>query len=445
MLRGYLELLFLLPSVSSIRQPTMAVSCVFAAASATALALVGIVILKSPSLSLSPLTDERHVASPKNVAVVRPVSPHDVDSLLASFDLWADTKFPPCEKSDNSFQEHNVDLIISFSRTTDETRVLESRVSEAFERTSGWNNCFARFFTIDCGLTQAEDKYNESLQTSDVMWVNGPNAQVCHPGSSSQGVRYLVSHIVVTKFRRTFAAVKNSTYETFYFMEADSYPQVGGWLDLLLHEIEQLRPFGILGSKYKGNVWDSFIHLMPVALVEHINGNAIYNVTDTLLNLMVDELERESDGLFNAVAYDYRLSQLYFEAAMGITSTFPFPELLELEMNNEGLEPKMAKLFDWWVKYGYEGFYSRSNIIGNYGLKGVLDDIGSTSIVHGKQYNPMNPPQKSGANEEDLQSQRELKKDKGKRKLKCSSYHPNCIKDEKNQDAKGSSPNIWDD
>ena len=34
----------------------------------------------------------------------------------------------------------------------------------------------------------------------------------------------------------------------------------------------------IRGSKYLGHKWDAFKHLMPAHVVEHINGNAIYNL-----------------------------------------------------------------------------------------------------------------------------------------------------------------------
>ncbi|KAG7343442.1 hypothetical protein IV203_021387 [Nitzschia inconspicua] len=351
----------------------------------------------STTLKLRSLSRESNVAnvlSLGRMAVVRPVSPHDVESLMRSFDIWDDKKFPPCNPISRG---NSNDLILSFSRTTDETRALTAQVVEAFNRTSGWGHCFSNLFVIDCKLSHGDDKYDESVQESDYMWVNGPNTQ----------------------------AIKDAGYETFYYMEADSYPMKKGWLDLLLEEIHQKKPFGILGSKYKGSAWSAFVDRMPLALVEHINGNAIYNVSDKLLDMMLEELEYEQEGPYNAVAYDYRLSQMYFEASKNVSSVFPFPKLLERNKNKQRLVSKTSKFQGWWKKLGYDGFFCQSHVIGNFGLNGYFENIGSTTtIVHGKQYNPMRRFQKGSTtkpkNGDEQQRGRQLRK-------KCPKYHPNCI------------------
>ena len=53
-----------------------------------------------------------------------------------------------------------------------------------------------------------------------------------------------------------------------------------GWLEQFEKEALEMptQNMAIRGSKYLGHKWDAFKHLMPAHVVEHINGNAIYNL-----------------------------------------------------------------------------------------------------------------------------------------------------------------------
>ena len=78
------------------------------------------------------------------------------------------------------------------------------------------------------------------------------------------------------------------------------------WLDVVLSEIEVNRPFAILGAQYDGDKWDNFYEQIPISLLHHTNGNAIYNTSHPLLERLVGQLEVEAPCPYNSIPYDYR-------------------------------------------------------------------------------------------------------------------------------------------
>jgi len=125
-------------------------------------------------------------------------------------------------------------------------------------------------------------------------WVNGPNRQfeaafrIIQSGEWSQG-----------------------EYDGFYLMEGDSVPVKNYWLDVILGEINSNRPFAVLGAQYDGDKWDSFFEDIPISLLHHTNGNAIYNTSHPLLERMTGQLEVEAPCPYNSIPYDYRMSQMW--------------------------------------------------------------------------------------------------------------------------------------
>ena len=336
--------------------------------------------------------------SKKRIAIVRPTSPEGADSLLSSFELW--DIFSPCDPKENPYA---IDLYISFSRETDSSRQSIQSFQDAMSKTNGWGHCIDHLFILNAEILQDQDVYDESIQLHDRMWVNGPNAQ----------------------FRSLFRDIREKNlYECFLIMESDTFPLTANWLDRLVQEVQDNKPFAILGSKYKGHAWDAFVDQMPLALVNHLNGNAFYNVSNTLLNMIVDELEEEKDSYYGAVSYDYRISQIVTESSKGVASTFPFPEMLA---NNTAvlssiLPDKLDKFQMWWDEYGDPNFLKESNIIANYGaVKDVVEDIGDFSVVHGRQYHPL----KQNAN-----PLSDPVAHVSRRQLQCAGYASNCVPEE---------------
>lgn len=149
-------------------------------------------------------------------------------------------------------------------------------------------------------------------------------------------------------------------------------------------------------SKYKGHTWDKYIDILPVSLKDHINGNAAYNLTHPLMTAVLDELDVESDTYFNAIPYDYRISQMITEGSSGTPSPFPFPKMRDERTGDAVILPdKMEKFQGWWKKWGSDSDYpyKESRVIANYAATNLLPDhLGDESIMHGKDpFEPWNP------------------------------------------------------
>ena len=150
----------------------------------------------------------------------------------------------------------------------------------------------------------------------------------------------------------------------------------------------------MLSSKYNGHAWDDFADRMPLALLHHINGNAIYNTTHPLLELVVSELEDEADTWYNAITYDYRISQILLEGSTGAPPYFPFANVVDEVGNRMKLLPKTEKFSRWWKEcYDTHELIQESDIMTNLGstafLPGDVED--GIAIVHGKNmYLPWN-------------------------------------------------------
>ena len=78
-------------------------------------------------------------------------------------------------------------------------------------------------------------------------------------------------------------------------MEQDSIPRRANWLAELLTEVQTRAPFAVLGSFYRGDMWDQLD--MPLATRLHINGNAVYNATNPLLQTLPSGCPQEPSTL----------------------------------------------------------------------------------------------------------------------------------------------------
>eukprot|EP00957_Ditylum_brightwellii_P069123 5247691-Ditylum_brightwellii.AAC.1 len=216
----------------------------------------------------------------RRIAIVRPFDPAHAEVLLGSLERWGIVK--PCggsydeqsqtwvgghgyyEYGENYSEEERpiVDLVLSFSRTYADLIGFDtlSSVRDLFEAHDGWG-CFSDLVPIASNIEPELDIYVPSAVQTNPLWANGPNNQ----------------------FLKSYTQVKTKGYDAMVVMETDVQPQVNGWLDMMLSEIKKNEPFVILGSKYDGHSWDNYRDEMPPALVDHLNGNAIFNVTHPLM------------------------------------------------------------------------------------------------------------------------------------------------------------------
>ena len=95
-------------------------------------------------------------------------------------------------------------------------------------------------------------------------------------------------------------------------------PVKAGWLEQFEKEALEMpaKNMAIRGSKYLGHKWDSFKHLMPAHVVEHINGNAIYNLQHPWLKFLHDTFTGEGNiQMTEEMAFDVAFA-LITQAAM---------------------------------------------------------------------------------------------------------------------------------
>jgi len=328
----------------------------------------------------------------RRIALVRPFAPGDAEMLLESLEQWDVVK--PCgavnkdEKTKtwvdgNGYYEYGenfseedmpvVDFVLSYSRTYGDTDGFDTfrSVKEIFESRDGWG-CFSELVAIESGIEPEFDLYLPSAIQTNPMWVNGPNQQ----------------------FIKSYEHAKDLGYDAMVLMEGDVQPQVNGWLDLLLSEVKRNEPFALLGSKYDGHSWDNFRDEMPPALLDHLNGNAIYNITHPLLENIISELKKEKDTYFNAIPYDYRISQMWTEGSKGIPPNFPYKEIIDESTGQPVVLPTKTKLFrSWYNKYGEEQPMKETHVVTNFGATNFLpQQVEGVPLVHGKGvYSPHEP------------------------------------------------------
>lgn len=117
---------------------------------------------------------------------------------------------------------------------------------------------------------------------------------------------------------------------------------------------------------------------MPASLLNHINGNAIYNLTSPLFGFLVDQLELEADSVENSVPYDHRIAQIILEANGGPIPTFS-PYLLAKYPTRQ--LSKDIKLHAREIELAVR----ETPIIGNYASTNIVKAYinSSEAIIHG--------------------------------------------------------------
>mmetsp|Transcript_27572 Transcript_27572/g.66274 ORF Transcript_27572/g.66274 Transcript_27572/m.66274 type:complete len:986 (-) Transcript_27572:1744-4701(-) len=319
-----------------------------------------------------------------SIAIVRPFAPHDAQELYLSFQEW--DKYFPCEidPANASQLVPKMDLVLSFSQTLSdhpETDLVVQKTKEVFDAKQGWSRCFRNLIIHEAHIHHSQDIYdkNPRKKLKPPEWVVGPNLQ----------------------FQRVYNAVNDAArYETMIIMEKDTMPRAVNWTNRMLDEIDSRRPFAVLGSKYCGNSWDGHRSNLPIALLEHLNGNAVYNLTHPYLRLMVKEMQDENDTPLKSVPYDVRMSQIVVEGSMGIPPDLPTNRSVGWGSVNVDVDrvvvdtEKSYKLRTWWDNYGaIENPMKETRAIRNMHLNDYLPrHVRNGIIVHGtREYSSWNP------------------------------------------------------
>ena len=277
----------------------------------------------------------------------------------------------------DAMKSAKADVFLFYSQTFSENEVAikaVDKIIDQFFEPGGWSQCFDNIYAIEANIPQELDLYIPSAQEELYNWVNGPNRQ----------------------YEAAFRIIQSGEwgdYDGFYLMEGDSVPIKSHWLDVVLSEIEVNRPFAILGAQYDGDKWDNFYEQIPISLLHHTNGNAIYNTSHPLLERLVGQLEVEAPCPYNSIPYDYRMSQMWVEGTLGIV-----PELApKIMLNEEGENITLSDNINMFNKWGdiweKETPFKYTPVIHNYAATNLIPrHLGPEYIIHGaKLYSPWDP------------------------------------------------------
>lgn len=139
--------------------------------------------------------------------------------------------------------------------------------------------------------------------------------------------------------------------------------------------------------------WDNFYEQIPIPLLDHTNGNGIYNTSHPLLDRLVGQLEVEAPCPYNSIPYDYRMSQMWIEGTMGIVPTLAPKIMLNDEGENITLSNNTAQFAKWGDLWAAEHPFKETPVIHNYAATNLIPrHLGPEYIIHGaKLYAPWNP------------------------------------------------------
>ncbi|CAE7717815.1 unnamed protein product, partial [Symbiodinium pilosum] len=241
-----------------------------------------------------------HVQAGK-LAVVRVFSTDEEVMLLnASSTLWSTVG--PCTSKPSSM----IDLILVYSKDLS-SNSMASEVVMDLETTfsnnaSSWVNCFAEIKNMSAMLNPEQDVYDSNGYTTNKHWVSGPNS--------------VFKSIVDAMYTGPFKGM----YDSFFLMEMDAVPIKAGWLDQFETEALEMpsQNMAVRGSQYLGDKWDLFKHMMPEYLVEHINGNAIYNLQHNWTQYLHNTFTASgSNNMMEEMAFDVAYAMITMGAMSG--------------------------------------------------------------------------------------------------------------------------------
>jgi len=146
-------------------------------------------------------------------------------------------------------------------------------------------------------------------------------------------------------------------------------------------------------SQYDGDKWDAFYEQIPISLLHHTNGNAIYNTSHPLLERLVGQLEVEAPCPYNSIPYDYRMSQMWVEGTLGIVPELAPKIMLNEEGENITLSDNLEMFKKWADIWEKEDPFKYTPVIHNYAATNLVPrHLGPEYIIHGaKLYSPWDP------------------------------------------------------
>lgn len=158
---------------------------------------------------------------------------------------------------------------------------------------------------------------------------------------------------------------------------------------LLLMPIYNLSSY----SNFDSASWNSLMHGSNRLSIDSMSqlirnvtcGNDIYNVSDSLLEAFVGQLEVEAPSPYNSVPYNFRLVQLLEEGRTGNVPVLPPKLLLNEEGRNIILSNNTLMLRKWVTRYSEQNsspFKDTTILRSNGPINIIRSDLGTEHIIH---------------------------------------------------------------
>eukprot|EP00439_Symbiodinium_sp_Y106_P001738 s7500_g1.t1 len=165
-----------------------------------------------------------------------------------------------------------------------------------------WMECFSAIKSMSAMLNPEQDVYDSNGYTTNKHWVSGPN------------------HVFKKILDAMYMGEYMDMYDSFFLMEMDAVPIKDNWLvqfETEAHEVHD-NDQAVRGSQYLGDKWDLFKQMMPVYLVEHINGNAIYNLKNSWCKYLYQAFTMAGDAsMMEEMAFDVAFAMMTMAAESG--------------------------------------------------------------------------------------------------------------------------------
>jgi hypothetical protein len=150
--------------------------------------------------------------------------------------------------------EYITSLVISIDEKWDP--IDKEKIQEEFNKNKKLKNCTNIYF-LECKIPAEQSVYIKKIDEKNPNKLNfglksGPNIQF---------------------FKSLQHLIKYKSGEAVLLLEVDAIPLSNCWLDAISKELKN-NEFYVAGSKYKGN------SKLPDSISGHINGNAIYNISN---------------------------------------------------------------------------------------------------------------------------------------------------------------------
>lgn len=197
-------------------------------------------------------------------------------------------------------------------------------------------DCFQNVFITSGHLSDEDNVYNKEGREVDPWWNRGPNHA----------------------FYKILLYAIEQNYTKFFLMETDTHPQRENWLEELDFYFD-LDNYYILGGGINSelrNAWEDYE--MPSYYINHINGNAIYNLSPDTMHKVTNQFVEYVTNCYTCGKRAKNLFPYFISSRLSFDIFFSY----------------------WFEMIGYQGYVVDSDFMENFAGTVTSTEKNSTSL-----------------------------------------------------------------